>query len=247
MKQKLTVKHYAFYLLMILMPALGISQTKNLVVTHRVFPKMDKLMEFEKALTAHAQKYHTGDVAWRVTAIQSGPDAGGFQIMEGPTTWTAEDGRGDLGLEHKTDWNKNVAIYLTDRHSVKYASYRDSLSTGTLSDYAEKTQLTWATPKIGQNDNVVLMLKKLKKAWALAGMNVAVLATSGSGKGEFVIATRYKQGLKEREPGFRKPFMQYYEEANGEGSYAQYLKDAAEYLESSWSELLFYRKDLSSK
>lgn len=91
------------------------------------------------------------------------------------------------------------------------------------------------------------MLKKIKKARALAGMNVAVLESSGSGKGQFILATGYKQGLKEREPGFRKPFKQAYEEANGEGSYAQYLKDAAEFIQENRSELLFFRKDLSSK
>ncbi len=39
-----------------------------------MFPKADKVLDFEKALAAHAQKYHTGDWKWRVYEIQSGPD-----------------------------------------------------------------------------------------------------------------------------------------------------------------------------
>jgi hypothetical protein len=62
--------------------------------------KNDKVSEFEKALANHAQKYHTGDVKWRVWSIQSGPDAGGYMVTEGPNNWTALDSRGDISAEH---------------------------------------------------------------------------------------------------------------------------------------------------
>jgi hypothetical protein len=236
-----------FSLLLMLIPLLGMAQTKNVISTHRVFPKMDKLIEFEKALAAHAQKYHTGDVTWRVFAIQSGPDLGGFQINEGPTSWEAEDARGDLGAEHKLDWNKNVAVYLTDRQSGGYAVYIDSLSTVALGDFSDKINISHVYPKIGQGDNVVNMIKKLKKYWTSVGVTVAVYSASASGPAQYTLVTRYKQGLKERASDFRKPFRETYEALNGEGSYAQYLKDAAEYIQENWNELLFMRKDLSSK
>ena len=66
-----------FLCILLLIPILGISQTKNVISVNKVFPKADKVLEFEKALAAHAQKYHTGDWKWRVYEIQSGPDAGG--------------------------------------------------------------------------------------------------------------------------------------------------------------------------
>jgi hypothetical protein len=247
MKQKLTAKLYAFIMLLMLVPALGMAQTKNLLSTHRIFPKVDKVLEFEKAIAAHAQKYHSGTAHWRVFAIQSGPDAGGFHITEGPTSWEAEDARGDLGADHKLDWNKNVAIYLTDRQSVGYSVYVDSLSTVALGDFSDKINIAHIYPKIGQGDNVVNIIKKLKKNWIAAGVTVAVYVASSSGPGQYTLVTRYKQGLKERAAGFRKPFKESYESVNGEGSYAQYLKDVAEYVNESWSELLFLRADLSSK
>ncbi len=247
MKQTFNLKLNAFLLLIMLLPALGMAQTKNVLSAHRVFPKMDKVLEFEKAIAAHAQKYHTGDVKWRVFAIQSGPDAGGFHITEGPTSWEGEDARGDLGAEHKLDWNKSVAIYLTDRQSAGYSVYIDSLSTIALGDFTDKINITHVYPKIGQGDNVVNIIKKLKKNWVAAGVTVAVYASSSSGKAQYTLVTRYKQGLKERAAGFRKPFKESYESVNGEGSYAQYLKDAAEFVDESWSELLFLRADLSSK
>ena len=240
-------KTKTFFLLCMLIPFAGMSQTKNLISTQRVFPKMDKVLEFEKAIAAHAQKYHTGNAFWRVFAIQSGPDAGGFHITEGPTSWEAEDARGDLGADHKLDWNKNVAIYLTDRQSVGYSVYIDSLSTVALGDFSDKINISHVYPKIGQGDNVVNMIKKLKKTWTSIGVTVAVYSASSSGPAQYTLVTRYKQGLKEREPGFRKPFKDAYEAANGVGTYAQYLKNAAEYIQENWSELLFMRSDLSSK
>ena len=247
MKQNLISRTKMFFLICLLVPFVGISQTKNLISAHRVFPKVDKVLEFEKALAAHAQKYHSGTAFWRVFAIQSGPDAGGFHITEGPTSWEAEDTRGDLGAEHKLDWNKNVAIYLTDRQSVGYSVYQDSLSTIALGDFTDKINIGHVYPKIGHGDDVINIIKKLKKYWTANGITVAVYAASSSGKAQYTLVTRYKQGLKERAPGFRKPFKELYEAANGEGSYAQYLKDVAEYIDESWGELLFMRADLSSK
>ena len=247
MNKNFLSKTKMLFLLCMLIPFAGISQTKNLISTNRVFPKVDKVLEFEKALAAHAQKYHTGTAHWRVFAIQSGPDAGGYHITEGPTSWEIEDVRGNLGNEHNLDWNKNVAIYLTERGSTGYSVYQDSLSTVALGDFSDKINIAHIYPKIGQGDNVRNMIKKLKKTWAASGVTVAVYAASSSGPAQFTLVTRYKQGLKERAPGFRKPFIETYEAVNGEGSYAQYLKDAADYIQENWSELLFMRADLSSK
>lgn len=247
MNKNFLFKTKMLLLLCMLIPFAGISQTKNLISTNRVFPKVDKVLEFEKALAAHAQKYHTGTAHWRVFDIQSGPDAGGYHITEGPTSWEAEDVRGNLGNDHNLDWNKNVAIYLTERGSTGYSVYQDSLSTVALGDFSDKININHVYPKVGKADNVVSIIKKLKKNWIAAGVTVAVYAASSSGKTQFTLVTRYKQGLKERAPGFRKPFKETYEAVHGEGSYAQYLKDLADYVDESWSELLFMRADLSSK
>ena len=247
MNKNFLFKTKMFLLLCMLIPFAGIRQKKNLISTNRVFPKVDKVLEFEKALAAHAQKYHTGTAHWRVFDIQSGPDAGGYHITEGPTSWEAEDVRGNLGADHNLDWNKNVAIYLTERGSTGYSVYQDSLSTVALGDFSDKINIAHIYPKVGKGDNVVSIIKKLKKTWMAAGVTVAVYVASSSGKAQYTLVTRYKQGLKERAAGFRKPFKEAYEAVHGEGSYAQYLKDVAEYIDESWSELLFMRADLSSK
>ena len=237
-----------FFFLILLIPVLGMSQTKNVVNATRAFPKADKVLEFEKALTAHAQKYHTGDWKWRVFEIQSGPDAGGYHIVEGPNSWDQIDTRGNLGTEHNNDWNKNVAIYLTDKGSnSSYSVFQDTLSTVALTDYSDKINITHIFPKIGWGNKIRDMITWLKPVWKEGAESVAVYQASSSGPAQYVLVTRYKNGLKEREVGYRKPFKDRYEAIHGVDSYDAYLEVLRNYVNDAWSELLFYRADLSSK
>ena len=236
-----------FFFLILLIPVLGMSQTKNVVNSTRAFPKADKVLEFEKALAAHAQKYHTGDWKWRVYEIQSGPDAGGYHIAEGPTSWIALDGRGNLGTEHNNDWNRNVAIYLTDRSEQSYSVYVDSLSTVPLANYSDKIIISHMYPKPGMIIGATDLVKRLKKVWTDGNETVAVYQASNSGEPQIVTVTRLKEGLKELASDFRKPLPERYNAAYGAGSWEAYLADYAKYVERRWSELLFYRADLSSK
>jgi hypothetical protein len=247
MNTKLLVRIKRLSFLCLLLPLVSTSQTKNVISTHRVFPKIDKVDEFEKALAAHAQKYHSGDAKWRVFEIQSGPDFGGFHLVEGPSSWEAFDTRGNLGAEHTNDWNKSIAIYLTERQSAAYSVYVDSLSNVAISESSDKINITHVFPKIGCSSKIVDVIKKLKKAWTAEGSTMAVYSSSSSGAGQFALVTRYKQGLKEKAEGFRKPFKATYESVNGAGSYEKYLESIREYTNDAWSELLFLRTDLGSK
>lgn len=234
--------------LLLLIPVLGFAQNKNVISTFRAFPKADKVLEFEAALAAHAQKYHTGDWRWRVFEISSGPDYGGYHVTEGPTSWTAFDTRGNLGTEHNNDWNRNVAIYLTDRESTGgYSVYQDTLSTVALNDFAENIIVTHIYPKPGMLFQVREMIEKQTKVWKGGNESVAVYSVMNSGAPQFSIVNRLKGGLKELESGYRAPFPQRFDAANGAGSWDYWLEDYAKYVESRWSEMLTLRPDLSSK
>lgn len=235
------------FLLLLLIPFIGISQAKNVISTNRLFPKVDKQLEFEKALATHAQKYHTGDVKWRVFQIESGPDAGGYHIVEGPKSWESEDTRGDINVAHNNDWHKSVTIYLTEGNSHGYSVYIDSLSTVAVGDYSDKVQVTHLYPKPGCSGKVSTMIKNLRKAWVADDVSIAVYETNGSGAPQFALARRYKLGLKEKTEGYRKPFVDTYEKIHGKGSWAIFNDNVREYINEQWSELIFYRADLSSK
>jgi hypothetical protein len=235
------------FLLLLLLPLLGISQNKNVVNATRIFPKADKVLELEKALANHAQKYHTGDWKWRVFEIQSGPDAGGYHITEGPNTWETLDKRGDLGAEHMADWAKNVSTLTTGAGSQSYAVYDTALSTVQLTDYSDKILINRVAPKPGMVTGVIELIKKLKKVWQAANETVAVYVTVASGAPQYLMVSRMKAGLKELDPAFRKPLPERYNMAYGAGAWDLYLADYAKNVESRWSELLFLRADLGSK
>ncbi len=236
-----------FFLVLLMLPSLAWSQNKNVVNATRVFPKVDKLMEFEKAIATHAQKYHTGDWKWRVFEIQSGPDVGGYHITEGPATWDMIDGRGNLGTEHNNDWNKTIAPLLTQEQQSNYSVYQEDLSTVAVGDYSDKIIITHYYQKLGYGGELRALLAKMKKAWEAGGSTVAVYSSAVSGAPQFAVVNRLKQGLKEMNSGFRTPIKERYEKANGADSYDEWIDFMKHHMEKSWSELLYFRADLSSR
>ncbi|MEJ7831079.1 MAG: hypothetical protein WKF91_22930, partial [Segetibacter sp.] len=209
--------------------------------------KNDKAGEFEKALSAHAKKYHTGDVAWRVFTIESGPDAGGYMVSEGPTTWGTLDTRADISVEHTADWEKNVLPLTEGRGQSGYYDFQADLSTVQLTDYSDKIVINHLTAKPGKINSAMAMIPQLKKMWVAGSESVAVYSVAFSGEPGYITVTRLKNGLKELASDYRKPTADRFNAANGAGSFDTWLKDYADVVQSRWSELLTYKPLLSSK
>ena len=235
-----------FFLLLLLLPLIGIGQTKTILTSNRLFAKNDKTGEFEKALSAHAKKYHKGDVAWRVWSIQSGPDAGGYMVTEGPSTWSALDSRADISAEHTNDWEKNVLPLTDGRGQSGYYDFQADLSTVQLTDYADKIIINHMNAKPGKINNVITLIQTMKKVWVADKESVAVYLTAFSGEPGYITVTRLKDGLKELASDYRKPMAERFAAVNGAGSFETWLKDYSDAVESRWSELLIYKPLLSS-
>ena len=235
------------FFVLLMLPVLGFAQSKTLLTGNRVFAKNDKVGAFEKALASHAQKYHKGDVGWRVWSIESGPDAGGYMISEGPTTWAAMDGRGDLGAEHTADWEKNVLSLTDGRGQSAYSDFQADLSTVQLTDYADKIVITHMTAKPGKMNQTKALIQKMNKMWLADKESVAVYSIAFSGEPGFTTVTRLKTGLKELADDYRKPTADRYNAVHGAGSFDTWLNDYANAIEKRWSELLTYKPLLSSK
>ncbi len=233
-------------MLLCLVPFFGISQ-KNVMSTQRVFAKMDKVLEFEKAVSTHYQKYHTGEWSARIYEIASGPDAGGYQFSEGPNSWESIDSRGNLSTEHNIDWHKNVAIYLTERGGSSFSTFQDSVSTTGLNDWADKMSITHYFPKLGNGYQMYTLLENLRPVWKALGQSVAVFASSSSGPAQYAVVTRYPNGLKDRALTNNNLVKDQYEKIHGRFAYTGFTETMRNSVAEVWHELLFYRKDLSSK
>jgi hypothetical protein len=238
--------------LLLSLPCMAVAQTNNLFSVDRIFPKQDKVQLFEKALVEHIQKFHKGNWAWQVYTIESGPEAGGYRIVEGPMNWDAFDHRGNLGEVHQSDYTKTITPYLLDKSSANFIPsafilFREDLSTVKITDNANKIAINHIFPKPGYADEMEETMKNLKKTWEIGGQAVGVYEVTSSGAPQWIIITQYKQGLKEREMGFRKPMKERYNSANGEGSWTSFQQSLRNMIDHSWSEILFYHSELSSK
>lgn len=233
--------------LLLALPLFVSAQNNNVISVDRYFPKADQVQQFEKALAAHAQKFHKGDTKWLVLSVETGPDAGAYQVVEGPKTWESADKRGDLGQAHTDDWNATVQPTLTDKVSISFMTFRKDLSTVAQTDYADKIAVTHVFFKPGYYEEMQQALTNMKKVWEQSKQSIAVYEASASGKPQFTVVTRYKQGLKERDPGFMEPFPVRYKKVHGQAGWDQYVKSVKEMVDHQWSELLFVKKELGSQ
>lgn len=97
-------------------------------------------------------------------------------------------------------------------------------------------------------DDLRAWIGNMKRVWEARKESVAVYAASSSGPNGFAIVTRYKQGLKERATGFRPPFRDDFEKVHGRDSRTNnYEEPIRKSFKESYSELLKFRADLSSK
>ena len=238
-----------FSLLLFAAPLFVLAQDKTVIRVNRVFPKADKTQQFEKAFAAHVQKYHKGPWAWRVSSIETGPDQGGYNIVEGPNTWETIDGRNDISKEHQADWSMNVLPLLNDKSSNMFATYRADLSTVQLTDYADKISIQhiFHKPGFGYSHQMENLIKSMKKAWESSGQSVAVYENTVSGEPGWLIVTRYKSGLKEIATGFGPTLEASFTKANGVDEWNKFVEGYKQAVDHQWTELTFLKKDLSSK
>src|SRR6185503_19748162 len=100
-----------------------------------------------------------------------------------------------------------------------------SLSSVPLTEYSDKINIAHWYPKSGWGQKVREVIAQMRKTWQASGQSVAVYSASSSGPTQFAMVTRYKTGLKEREPGFMKEgFKTRYEKANGEDSFDDFIE-----------------------
>lgn len=217
-----------------------------LISSYRVLPKPGHEKQLEAALSAHAKKFHKADTAWRIAEVKSGPDGGMYHVTEGPTSWTAFDGRGDLGAEHTKDYAANVQPHVEKSAPDLLLTYQTSLSTTGATQWTDKVAVTHLVVKPGHSVEATEELKKWKAVYEKVGITVAVWRTSWSGELTYALVFRLKNGFKqfdEPAPEFRKAA----EELYGSGEYSRMQKASAEIYSRIWSELLEFKPEFGSK
>lgn len=209
-------------------------------------PKQGHTDAFKAAVAAHAQKYHKGDFAWRVGEVMSGEQGGMFQINEGPTSWTALDGRGDLGPEHQADFDKNIFPHIESITPDSYATFSEDMSCVKMEAWSNKVLMYHYVIKPGKVPLATDVMKRYRAIWEKRGLSVAVWSATFSGQARYSAAFRLKDGWK----GFDADGMSTREAANalwGTAAFDRLNADVAECFEKITSELVNYDPALGSK
>ncbi|MBS0663400.1 MAG: hypothetical protein JSR48_09045 [Verrucomicrobia bacterium] len=215
----------------------------RVISSYYVSVKAGQDAAFRAALVAHAKKYHKGDFTWRVGDVRSGPHGNMYQIVEGPFTWTALDGRGDLGAEHTKDYETNVMPLVESTTPDMYATYEDDLSTVATTQWSNKVMIFRFTARPGRGHHLHDALSMLKKSNEKRGLNTAVWHSFGSGPNTYAVVYRTKGGWKDfddQTPGLRKTLNELY----GPNGYEIYMNMLADSVADSSSELVEYPAEL---
>jgi hypothetical protein len=219
---------------------------KNVISSYRVFVKDGHTAAFKSALAAHAQKFHNGPWKWRVYSVNSGPEEGSYQIIEGPNSWTELDDRGDLGAEHTKDYETNVLPHLDKTLPTSYLTYEADLSTVPLGAFSNKAIITHGIIKTGRLSAATDGLKAWNASWVKQGINIAVYRSFASGESEFVVVRRLRNGLKDLDADImssRKAF----EETGGPNAYTNAQEELTRDYSKLVAEMIEFQPDLSSK
>lgn len=235
------------FFLLLALPCLNAAKSQNLISTSRYFPKPGMSQKFEAAIGAHAKKFHKNDYRWKVFSIETGPDAGGYMVVEGPNNWSKVDDRGDLGAAHMEDWEKTVQIHLQDRNSSLYFEYHEEWSTQEQAHSAENVSLQHIYLNPGyRGEFIEHVLMPMKKLWAADGTKVAVYDAALSGQPQIVVATRYVNGLKDRDMTNPVSFPDRFKKANSDGAWNKWLEIYKAAVDEQWYELIMWKPKLGS-
>ncbi len=219
---------------------------KDMISSYRIFVKDGHTQPFKAALTAHAQKFHTGDWRWRVGEIMSGPDGGGYQVVEGPTSWTALDDRGDLGAEHQADFEQKLLPHIARISPDTYAEFQSELSSVKMEQWSNKILSMHYLVRAGKGPLAYDVMKRFKAIWDKRGLHVAVWASRFSGPAQYTVVFRLKRGWKD----FDEEGMSTRAAADalwGPAAYDVLMADVALAFDHVSSELVNYDPALGSK
>lgn len=227
--------------------ALSQAQDKSTLSSHRIFAKPGKEKALEKAIAAHAAKYHTGNWKWRVFTVLSGTDEGAFMINEGPNSWTTLEGRKDISDEHQRDYETSVLPLVEKSAPESYLIYQRQISTDSAVGPFKKALLRHIYPKPGKGARLMNYMTTWKKVWEKLGLKVTAWASFYSGEPRLVIATRLPQGWIDLEQSRGKEMRDAFDEFEGTGSYVRYLEDLDQYVARVDEEMIELLPDVSSK
>ena len=224
------------------------SQGRSIYISSMLSPKPGQQKALETAIKNHTQKFHGKD-KMRVFQIQSGPDDGMYQLVQGAYTWAALDSL-KLGDAHDIDFDTNIATKTLMQTGSSYSQLHPELSHGSMDFNIEKSRVVILDVRRGRMDSTIAMIKMLKDAMDKTNdkrdMTVYTKMLSGTSP-QVVLIYRYKNGWAEQEDGNYQTMKNMITTAFSDAGWANWMRMGDANIEKQEVFLRIYRKDLSSK
>ncbi len=238
------MKQSLVFLAALLLPMLVIGQKQvasyAMYETVYMTPKQGVKAQLTANMSAHNKKYHAkAPNEARIWSVINGKRAGQLVWVMGPTTWTAQDTRPGEG-EHDADWEKNVQSLMESTGNVEYWKLNADLSyfpNKTLTLAKSRARIITLNPSELQHYKD--LRKKIKEVYLAkklpnpVGVYENQLSSSPAGRQIAVVHFFDKWAWLDIELEFPK----LYEEVHGTGSWAQFLKENSDAVQSTDEEL----------
>jgi hypothetical protein len=238
--------------LLILMNAMVFAQGKTLYIVDMIKVKPGMKTAFETAWKNHVARFHNANDKRQVFEIVTGPNIGGYLIVEGPVSYADMDIVKTNAKAHAEDLEKNIAPTQEIRLNGIYRNV-DTLSyNGNIQ--SEKALVTVTHVKNGKMADYMAEARKavivLNKNTRPFSNNVMVQLFSGSDP-VYVSIRNLKDGLKELEDNYggmtMSAFKDDYIKEYGQAAWDSRIKLQTDEINSRDVYVAKARKDLSSK
>lgn len=238
--------------MMLLLPLMAISQNsteygvfENALLT----PNPAQINQFEKGIAAHNKQYHgEGPYGVRVYWVANGPNTGSYVWAMGPFPWSSLDNRPEQKDGHDTDWNTNVAPYMTPGSGQQsYWKFNADLSRFPEDFNLKNLLVDYYDVKRGKMQDAMKLVEKIRKVYTdklpdeTYGIYTNEFSSTREGRDLAVISFFDKSSWLSQD----REFVSKYDEVYGKGSWDQFLKDWYAVTDGGESELWIFRPELS--
>jgi len=214
-------------LLFVLFSTTCVAQEKYVMVELTfMLPKIGMESTFEKAVKDHNAIYHKeGAYKGQVDYILTGKQAGWYVWLMGPCTFTDLDTRPENGA-HKKDWDQKVAPTVAKYGAVEYWKYKSEWSYKSGNEEAKLEEIWFFDIKRGEYYRFKALMLKINEAFVKKGdvdMQVYQNQFSENNGRDIAIVWGMKNWAEMDDDG--DSVKKYYEEINGDGSWADFIDE----------------------
>ena len=210
--------------------------------------KPDKYKEFNKAMSEHNKKFHSGNgpryanVWW----INSGTNAGSFVWSMGPVTYTDMDSFDESNQEHLNDWLYNVMPTIRSIGESNTWKRKDELSYAMDEENFNKLNIILYDIESWQGYRFKKILEMVKKVYETKKYPHSFSVyypeqDMDNGRDVAIVWGFNKWASFDENPKFKKDF----EEINGEDSWADLMNEFKATVKGRTSEIWILIPELS--